>query len=720
MNVDVLGWTSADSRLPLLKTKHSELLMRHLALLLVLTSLGSLRADDLDFKLPGSKPKARTFADVADLSLSLEPTSAKLGDKVTLTLTITPKKGCYTYPFNPTKPQLSVNALSLAPNSALELTTPIIDPPGAKEKPGALPNTIDQYYTQATTWKIPLTVGPKATPGKTTISFAGSRLQACNEDNCIPLNKLPTLEFEVLPGGVATSMPVVEPKNPVVETKNPVADARGSESAKQTKAPLSTTDYKGQLESISAALEASPIVVQGGFTGLILAAIFWGFVSLVTPCVFPMIPITVSLFLKQSNLTSSSVLKLAIIYCLTIIVMLGSSAIFLLSAFRELSVNPYMNIFLAVLFIAFALSLFGLYDITLPNFLLRGAEAKRKTGGIIGTVFGAVAFSIVSFTCVAPFLGGFAGLAASGNYSTWQLALAGLAFSTAFASPFFFLAMFPSLIKKLPKSGGWLDTVKAVMGFLELAAAFKFLRTAELRLLDQPQYFTYDVALAAWVVISLAAGGYLLNFFRLPHDEEKPHVGVVRMLFGLMLLGFGLHLAPALFPPTRPTGTVYAWVNSFLLPDPAERAKGLAWGTDLKAEIDRIVTEKKVGRTPEKPYIFIDFTGVTCTNCTLNEENVFPQRRVTELLKKFSLVKLYTDEVPAQYYNPKPDISQRTAEGRANTEFQSTRFGTEQLPLYVILDPQADGQVKVVGVYDEGKINNVERFVEFLAKPWAK
>ena len=192
------------------------------------------------------------------------------------------------------------------------------------------------------------------------------------------------------------------------------------------------------------------------------------------------------------------------------------------------------------------------------------------------------------------------------------------------------------------------------------------------------------------------------------------------MLFGLGSIVFAVYLLPGLFPPQRPAGTVYAWVNSFLLPDPAERAKGLRWGTNLKGEIDRVVAEKKAGRTPERGLIFVDFTGVTCANCTLNENNVFPQSAVSDLLKRYTLVKLYTDEVPATYYAAAPAKELRDAEANANKAFQNSRFGTLQLPLYVILDPQADGKVNVRGVYDEGKINAVGKFVEFLTAPLAK
>src|SRR5207302_7250116 len=175
-------------------------------------------------------------------------------------------------------------------------------------------------------------------------------------------------------------------------------------------------------------------------------------------------------------------------------------------------------------------------------------------------------------TRVAPFLGRFAGMAASGNFSTCPLVLGGLAFATAFAFPFFLLSLFPRLLKALPRSGGWLDSVKVVMGFLELAAALKFLRTAELGWLSPTTYFTYDLVLGGWVAILFATGLYLLNAYRLPHDEEKPNIGVPRLIFALVFLGFAVYLTPALLKDSsgksqRPSGVVYAWVDAFLLPD---------------------------------------------------------------------------------------------------------------------------------------------------------
>ena len=642
---------------------------------------------------------------MATISAEIVPAKAKPGDPVVFRLTVTPKPDCKTYPFRPTTGQVSKNDFAPLTAGPVLLPKPPADPPGAKVKEDK-PGDVEEYYPGPTTWEIAGTVAPDAKPGPVTVPLTGTVLQACTATNCFPsdFKKPPSASFEVLPGAVPAAAVVPDP------TDKPAA-------SKTTPDSQAT-----RLGAVQSQIEAKPVTVAGGFFGLLLAAVLWGYVSLLTPCVFPMIPITVSLFLKRGQ-AGESALRHAAVYSLTIVAVLGLSALFLLGTFREWSQSARMNIFLGVLFVAFALSFLGLFDLALPGFLVRGAESRRRAGGYVGTAFGALAFSLVSFTCVAPFLGGFAGLVSGGQYSTPVLALAALVFAAAFASPFFVLALFPSLLKQLPKSGGWLDAVKAVFGFVELAAALKFFRTAELRLLDRPAYFTYDAVLAGWVVIALACGLYLLHLYRLPHDaDEKPPVGVIRLLVALGFLGFAAYLTPALFGH-RPAGAVYAWVDAFLLPEPAEKAGGdeLPWSTDLKGAIDRIQADKRTrGAAAEKGLVFVDFTGVTCTNCKLNEKDVFPRPAVRELLKKYTLVSLYTDEVPAAYYPTPATRNQRREDAAANLGFQRALFGTEQLPLYVVLDPQVSGAVKVVAVYDEGKINDVPRFTEFLAAPVKK
>ncbi|MBX9578852.1 MAG: thioredoxin family protein, partial [Gemmataceae bacterium] len=451
---------------------------------------------------------------------------------------------------------------------------------------------------------------------------------------------------------------------------------------------------------------------QPGLWGFLATAALWGLISLVTPCVFPMIPITVSIFLKQAHGSLGERLKLAGVYCLTIVLVLGVSAFALLKFMAWLSAHPATNLALGGLFLVLALSLFGMYELTLPNSFARRLQSGQAKGGVVGTVFGALAFTVISFTCVAPFLGGFAGISAADtggslvSMPTAREVFGGLAFAAAFAAPFFVLALVPGLLKALPRSGGWLDSVKVVMGFLELAAALKFFRTAELRLLPTPAYFTYDLVLAGWVAIAVACGLYLFNLYRLPHDEGRPNIGVPRLLFALLFVGLGVYLFPAMFrgadgKAQRPAGAVYAWVEAFLLPD-TERA-----GTDLPDALDRA---RRSGRP-----VFVDFTGVTCTNCKYNEATVFTRPEVRALLDRFEVVQLYTDEVPASGYAADPGAAAREAEAAANRDFQIAAFKDSALPLYAVLRPVGD-KVEVAGVYDEGKINDPARFAAFLKR----
>ena len=673
------------------------------------------------FELPGSGFKARSFADVGEITAEVVPAKAKPGQLVTLKLTVTPSHGWYTYPMNAPAGQTGRNNLKPEPTAEPQVRTlyvvgPVTDPAGWKEKPSTdRAPLLDRVYKNPVTWELKAIVSPKAAPGPHPVSFDGFAIQIC-DTSCLNAREdnFPVLTFEVLPGAPEAISPEYQAElTALMQGKaapaNKVEPTEASGLVKKKYLPLA--DYNAKLDKLLASMEKQEVKREGGILTLLLTAAFWGFVSLATPCVFPMIPITVSLFLKQGNQSTGGALKLAGVYCGTIVVVLGLSAVFLLSVFRALSVDPWMNVFLGGLFIVFALSLLGMYNLTLPNFLLRAAETKRKQGGMFGTVFGAIAFSIVSFTCVAPFLGGFAGMASSNQYSQFELLLAGLTFAGAFALPFFVLALFPSLLKKLPKSGGWMDTIKAVMGFLEVAAALKFFRTAELRWSDQPVYFTYDLVLTGWVIVALATGLYLIGVYRLPHDEEKSTLGVPRLVFAMLFLGFGLYLTPGLFKTgdgqsQRPGGVVFAWVDAFLLPEPTSGSAELPWGADLPDAIDKARTEQKL--------VFVDFTGVTCSNCKANERDAFP--KVRKLLDKYVLVQMYTDDVPAGFYVTPPSLAARSAEGKRNLQFQSEAFKNTQLPLYAIFEPTLTG-TRVVAVYAEGKINDVKAFEEFLQKP---
>jgi thiol:disulfide interchange protein DsbD len=341
-----------------------------------------------------------------------------------------------------------------------------------------------------------------------------------------------------------------------------------------------------------------------------------------------------------------------------------------------------------------------MYEIALPSSLANLTGSREGKGGLIGVMFMALTFSIISFACVGPIYGGFITLeASSSSVTNWlQRFLGPFAFSLAFASPFFVLALFPSLLRSMPRSGSWMNSVKVVMGFLELAAALKFVRAAELSLLGTSEYFTFDLCLGIYVALCVACGLYLLNVYRLPHDHEAAEsIGVPRLLFGLVFLSFALYLLPGMFKEDRehtqkPRGVAYEWVRSFLLPDDR---------SDWQADLGSALAEAERDNKP----VFIDFTGVTCPNCRLNESRIFSQAPIQRLFQQFVTVQLHTDTVPAGV-SQVPD-----AEGSAH--FRDEKFHNDALPYYVVLKPRGKTLEKLA-VYDKGLINSPEEFAEFL------
>lgn len=683
-----------------------------------------------------------TFADVAqNLKVKLEKDSVRRGETITFAISFDIPHGWHSYPGtqhpNADDEAPTVKFRTHRSEKNIIVIDEIVEDPIPKEE--VLNRKPVWFVTGRATWKRKLIVLPIAAVGKQTIRIAGILPVCTDGDNgrClypehfeseITITDAPPVDVDpkykdivdaaIRKMGVAPPPP--SPANAaaaasrvVVTEQSLVEDARGV-----VPPAASLDEHEANLNWVADNLQwvaDKPATTQReGLLTFLLSAAFWAGVALVTPCVFPMIPITVSFFLKQSESEHHRPLKTALIYCGTIVIVLGIAALTLLTAFRALSVHPVTNILLGLLFLVFALSLFGMYDITLPSGLARFTSSREGKGGIVGTVFMALTFTIVSFTCVAPFLGGFGGLAQSGNFKTWELVLGAFVFSTTFAAPFFVLAMFPSLIKKLPKSGAWLNAVKVVMGFLEIAAALKFFRTAELRLLPVSEFFTYDLVLGIWVALALLCGLYLLKIFKLPHDHDvEPNIGVVRMLLGLTFIALGIYLTPALFKRgaekenQRPAGIIYAWVDSFLLPEPSS----LPWSVNLKGTID--VARKEADRTGKSQYIFLDNTGVTCTNCQLNENTVFRLQEVREQLLKYRLVQHYTDEVRAEFYPNGADRDRREDEASQNLAFQRKVFKDERLPLYAALEVTKD-KVYVRSIYRESKINDTAAFTRFL------
>ena len=420
-------------------------------------------------------------------------------------------------------------------------------------------------------------------------------------------------------------------------------------------------------------------IADNNISSFLILAMSMGFLALLTPCVFPMIPITISFFMHRSENTNSSPVKSATVYMLGIVLtftFLGMMLAILLGASgaNQLAANPIVNMFIAFLFIYFAMSLFGFYEIEIPESLRRLSLQKENSEGYVGILFMALTFTLTSFTCTVQFMGLILVAASQGEWF-WPI-IGMLIFSLAFASPFFFLALFPHYLTKLPQSGGWLNSVKVVIGFLELAAAFKFISNTDL--VWNWNIFTYEVVLYLWALIMLLTGLYIFGLIKFKNDSPVTF-SIQRSLFALSFILFGTYLAAG-----NHGYDINGNIKSYL--PPKKYQSNLVWNNNLD---DAFIIAKEQNKN-----IFIDFTGVTCTNCRWMETNIFSINSVEELMSQYVLVSLYTD----------------AGEGYLEKrEYQINRFETAALPYYVILD----NNDKVLSEFP-GLTRNVEEFKDFL------
>ena len=427
-------------------------------------------------------------------------------------------------------------------------------------------------------------------------------------------------------------------------------------------------------------------------------AVTLGALSLLTPCVFPMIPITVSYFTNHSAGSRVKAVRLATIYSLGIIAtftLLGMLlAIFVGAAGINLfAANPWINILIAAIFLFFAFNLFGAYEITIPTGILTKLDGLTRSqegegSGIIGALLMGLTFTLTSFTCTSPFVGT---ILVSASQGDWQMPLVGmLAFSAVFALPFFVLALVPQWVSQLPRAGGWMNSVKVAMGFLEVAAAMKFISNVDL--VWKWGIFTRTVVLAIWIAIGAILSLYLLGKFQLSHDSKPDRIGAFRLVSAILSLAISFYLITGLF------GAKLGELEAFLPPDLEASTSNKfdggssepAWITnDYKAALQKAKAEDK--------RVFVDFTGYTCTNCRWMEANIFPKSAVTAEMNKFVLARLYTDGEGEIY--------------EKQQQMEQDMFGTVALPFYAIFD----GDGKAIATFP-GLTRNEQEFIDFLKK----
>lgn len=435
---------------------------------------------------------------------------------------------------------------------------------------------------------------------------------------------------------------------------------------------------------------------------IFIVAFLSGFAALLTPCVFPMIPMTVSFFTKQSK-TRAKGISNAIIYGLSIIVIyviLGSlvTLIFGADSLNALSTNVWFNLIFFVILVVFAVSFMGAFEIILPSSWSTKIDSQADRSGFVGIFFMALALAIVSFSCTGPIVGTLLVEAASNGGLAPVIGMLG--FSMAIAIPFALFAAFPGWLNSLPKSGGWLNTVKVVLGFLELAFAFKFLSNADLVM--QYHLLERETFLAIWIAIFGVLSLYLFGRITLPHDSPLPHISVGRLSLGILTLTFTVYMIPGLWgaplqwisgfpPPLQYSESPYGVGNSrgagagtaTVLPEGAELGP---YDIPVFKDYDNGMAYAKQVNKP----VMLDFTGYACVNCRKMEERVWPDPQILEILKnKVVLVSLYVDDkrdLPENQKYTSTNGKEITTVGGKWSDFEIEKYKANAQPYYVLVD----------------------------------
>jgi thiol:disulfide interchange protein DsbD len=609
-----------------------------------------------------------------------EPSTARVGETVVIRLTAEVPKGYHLY---------SMTKIPMGPKP-LKVSFPegILLPKGPWHAP-APKVELDPNFQKAVEY-----YGGKIEHARVFKILEGARGQSipleikgqiCDDKKCLLVGASLALALEIEHGSPRTERTSVAalPGQPFAEDRPPpvVSNSNPDDSGE---------DFK-----------------KDGLLAFLLIAFLAGLGALATPCVFPMIPITVSYFSKYSKVSVRRAVAMAGVYAASIVVtftLLGVlfSALFGAMGTQMLAASPWFNLLLAALLVLFAFNLFGLFEIQIPSWLItRTTNTEQRLTGressltaqLGGVFFMAVTFTLVSFTCTVAFIGVVMAAAAKGDWFYPTLGM--LSFSAAFSLPFFLLAVFPSWAEKLQGMGGdWMVAIKAVLGFLELAGSLKFLSNVDL--VWQWGALTRPLALALWTGIFGVAALYLLRIVSLPNCDDTRQTGPLRMALGALFLSLAVYSATGI----RDTRSMGGWLDGWLPPAVYPGAE-VSTGPEEDHHLPWIIDNIEKGRTQAlergQP-LFIDFTGYTCTNCRYMEGAVFPRPEVRRRLEQMTLVTAYTDGD-----NPIHD-RQRA--------YQVQRFNTAALPFYVILDPRTDTPLATFA----SSTNDPSKFVAFLDK----
>lgn len=562
--------------------------------------------------------------------------------------------------------------------------------------------------------------------------------QTCSDQSCVSFD--PAFSFKgltVKATAVKPSTAPVEPpktqeiKDPSVQETVPATEEviDTPETVEETPAVerTSSADSTSTSEIDAEDEKGDKGILEKGLTALFLLGFAFGFGAVLTPCVFPMLPMTVAFFTKRQGKGAGR--KMALFYGFSIVFIYTSFGLLLSSLFGAtfgyaISTHWVPNILFFIIFIIFGISFLGAFELVLPSSFVNKIDKNSDRGGYIGVFFIALTLVVISFSCTVPIVGSVAILAENGEIMRPLAAMLG--FSISFALPFTLFAFFPQWMSKLPKSGGWLNSVKVFFGFIEIALALKFFSQADLAyhwgILDR------DVFLSLWIVIAALMGLYFLGKLKFSHDSDLKFISVPRFFFALASLSFAMYLVPGLFgAPLKPlagilppittqdfvggTGTAegnhdQAGQDTILYADLLHIPLGLPGYFDYEQGLQAVKQQGKPA--------FLDFTGHSCANCRKMEEDVWPNPEVaTRLKEKVIIVSLYTDEkteLPeSKWYESKRDGRIKKTVGAQNLDREIEQYGENAQPMYFIVD----GEGKVLSRFN-GYKNDPHAFAEFI------
>ena len=616
--------------------------------------------------------------------------SAKTGQKFFIRLTCQLKKPYHTYTL---KEQInsegvgpSPTEITLLPKELIALDGKIISPKPRVEYDSAFMMKVE-FLQNNFTFDLPVRAKKDISSIHDKI-IVSALMQFCNNSQCLPPD-----EYKV-----QVAKDLFKPDKSLILAIE-IDSTAGKPTSQTAQAPVVNTPQNtnvsntiSQAEKANTAGSSQPT----SFWSALIVAMAAGALALLTPCVFPMVPITVSFFTRRVEQQKGTGLRDASVYALGIIASFTSlgfifSAIFGASGIQNFINNPWVSLAIAVVFLVFAFNLLGAYELQVPTGLMNKLNAKSQQGnGMFSVILMALTFSLASFSCTGPLIAG--ALVAASNGQWFYPIISMLGFSTVLAAPFFLLALFPTALNSMPRAGGWMNNLKVVLGLVVIAISFKYINGA---LAEWDIALTRDVFLSIWIGVTFLITIYILGVFKMSHDSPVESIGSVRIVFAILFATVMFYLISGF--SGKQLGTLEAYIPS---PETTEATTTINKGSTVKTEPETVWLEDfnqalQLAKTSNKP-IFVDFSGKHCANCRIMERTMFPKGKVIDLMNKFVKVRLITDILKEPF--------------TTNKKMQIDRFQSVALPLYVILSPNNELIASQAYTSDESE------FLAFLKK----